>query len=61
MLQRQPNTVETVQHAVAAEGVDFKRIRFIASLHHLCLQIHLKTDPRIGLYQREQFIHFVVA
>ena len=34
---------------------------FGASLHHLCLQIHLKTDPRIGLYQREQFIHFVVA
>ncbi|VEA57766.1 Uncharacterised protein [Salmonella enterica subsp. enterica] len=61
VLQRQPNAVQTVQHAVAAEVVDFKAIGFIACFHHLCFQIHFKMNPRIGFHQSKQLIDLCVA
>ncbi|SUX75660.1 Uncharacterised protein [Citrobacter freundii] len=61
MLQRQPDAVQTVQHAVAAEVVDFKAVGLIARFHHLRFQIHFKFNARIGFHQGEHFIYLRVA
>ncbi len=61
MLQRQPDAVQTVQHAVTAEVVNFKTVGFIACFHHLRFQIHFKFNARIGFHQREHFIYLRVA
>ncbi len=60
MLQRQPNAVQTVQHAVAAEVVDFKSCGLIACFHHLCFQIHFKFNARIR-FSPEQTAHRPVS
>ncbi len=61
MLQGQANAVQTVEHAVAAEVVDFKAVRFIARFYHLRFQIHFKFNARIRLYQLEQLIDLRVT
>ena len=61
MLQRQADAVQTVQHAVAAEVVDFKAVGLIACFHHLRFQIHFKFNARIGFHQGKHFIYLRVA
>ncbi|AAN78584.1 Hypothetical protein c0088 [Escherichia coli CFT073] len=61
MLQSQADAVQTVHHAVAAEGIDGKAISFLSRFHLLRFQVYIKMNPRIGFHQRKQLIHFCIA
>ncbi|MNP84759.1 hypothetical protein D3C76_1842080 [compost metagenome] len=61
MLQRQPDAVQTVDHAVATERIDVKAIGFIPGFHFLRFQIHHKANPWIALYQRKQLVDLLIA
>ena len=56
MLQSQADAVQTVQHAVAAESVNFKAVRFIACFNHFGFQIDFKLNARLGVDQLKQLI-----
>ncbi len=56
MLQSQADAVQTVQHAVAAESVNFKAVRFIACFNHFGFQIDFKLNARLRVDQLKQLI-----
>ncbi|MNP66709.1 hypothetical protein D3C76_1624490 [compost metagenome] len=61
MLQRQADAVQSVNHAVAAEAVDLKRVAFAAGIDRLVLQIDHEFDPFVVGNQLEQFINLLFA